>query len=268
MSDSFGKRKLFGTYTFGNGSQLLLGQTYTPSALFYSNSVFDGDGDLLGVGEFYEGRLPMIQWKMGGFKVALIEPAVDGVGDVQTDVTLPKIEVGYGFKSDMWFADVFAGYQTYEVENAPAGGVDRDVDSYVFGGGVGANFGAFFAKIGAHMGQNVGDYGAYDPIGFTNSQQVGPAGQELDVDNLGYLAVLGFNASEMFTIEAGYGHEENEVDNSNNTEEADQFYLNCTINIAPGFFIVPEVGMIKYQDEVSQPEPELTYFGAKWQINF
>jgi hypothetical protein len=50
MSDSFGKRKLFGTYTFGNGSQLLLGQTYTPSALFYSNSVYDGDGDLLGIG--------------------------------------------------------------------------------------------------------------------------------------------------------------------------------------------------------------------------
>ena len=74
MSDASANVKLFGTYTFGGGSQLLLGQTYTPSALFYSNSVFDGDGDLLGVGEFYEGRLPMIQWKMGGLKVALIQP--------------------------------------------------------------------------------------------------------------------------------------------------------------------------------------------------
>ena len=44
-------RKLFGTYTFSGGSQLLLGQTYTPTALFYSNSVFGGDGDLLGLGE-------------------------------------------------------------------------------------------------------------------------------------------------------------------------------------------------------------------------
>jgi len=49
----------------------------------------------------------------------------------------------------------------------------------------------------------------------------------------------------------------------------DQFYLNCVINIAPGFFIVPEVGMITDSpagDNV--PEPETFYFGAKWQINF
>jgi hypothetical protein len=65
MSDSFGKRKLFGKYTFGGGSQLMIGKNYTPSALFYSNSVFGGDGDLLGIGEFYNSRQAMIQWKVG-----------------------------------------------------------------------------------------------------------------------------------------------------------------------------------------------------------
>jgi len=267
MSDSFGKRKLFGTYTFGGGSQLLLGQTYTPTALFYSNSVFDGDGDLLGVGEFYEGRLPMVQWKMGGLKVALITPAVDGVGDFETDVTLPKIEVGYGFKADMFFADVFVGYQTYDIDD-PAAGLDYSIDSYLVGGGVGANFGAFYAKIGAHFGQNLGNYGAYNPIELDNEFALSPTGEELDNDGLGYLAVIGFNASEMFTIEAGYGHEEAELDESNNNQEADQWYLNTTINIAPGFFVVPEVGMITASEDASEPEPELFYFGAKWQINF
>jgi hypothetical protein len=68
-------RILYGTYTFGNGSELLLGQTYTPSSsYFYSNSVYGADGDLLGVGQFYVGRVPMIQWKMGGLKVALVSP--------------------------------------------------------------------------------------------------------------------------------------------------------------------------------------------------
>jgi hypothetical protein len=68
-------RKLYGTYTFGNGSELLIGQTYPPtSGYFYSDSVFGDDGDLLGMGQFYAGRSPMIQWSMGGFKVALVKP--------------------------------------------------------------------------------------------------------------------------------------------------------------------------------------------------
>ena len=259
-------RKLFGTYTFGGGSQLLIGQTYTPSALFYSNSVFDGDGDLLGVGEFYEGRVPMIQWKMGGLKVALISPAVNGVGDFTTDVTLPKIEVGYNFKGDAFFADVFGGYQTYDIED-PAAGIDTSVDSYVLGGGGGMNLGAFYFKLGAHYGQNLGDYGAYNPLGFDDEFSV-VGTVENDAEGIGYLAVIGFTVSEMFTIEAGYGHEEAEIDNSNNSQEGDQYYLNATVNIAPGFFIVPEVGMIKFQEDATPEEPEVFYLGAKWQINF
>jgi hypothetical protein len=261
MSDSFGKRKLYGTYTFGNGTQLLIGQTYTPSALFYSNSVFDGDGDLLGIGEFYEGRLPMIQLKMGAFKLAFITPATDDVD--ANDVTLPKIEAGYAFKSDAFFADVFAGYQSYEVE-----ATDEDVDSYVIGGGVGANFGAFFVKVGAHYGQNLGNYGAYVNDYMADAGWDDEMFGENDAEGLGYLAVVGFTASEMLTFEAGYGHEEVEIDDSNNTQEADQIYVNATVNIAPGFFIVPEIGMLTGQEDDSSAEPEIFYFGAKWQINF
>ena len=73
----------------------------------------------------------------------------------------------------------------------------------------------------------------------------------------------------MFTIEAGYGHEEAEVDDADDGDEVDQFYLNCTINVAPGFFVVPEVGMITDSPAGdNMPEPETFYFGANWQINF
>ena len=289
MSDSFGKRKLYGTYTFGNGGELLIGQTYTPSTYFYSNSVFDGDGDLLGLGQFYIGRQPMIQFKTGGFKVALVSPSTvdyeltaatdpDVVGGVyvpgtdavnyDVDVTIPKIEASYGFKADAFFVDVFGGYQTYELD-ANNAGTDYDVDAYVLGVGAGVNFGAFYATIGAHMGQNLGNYGQYmnDYIEL-NDEMVIVAGEEKDSDGLGYLAVVGFNASEMLTIEAGYGHEEAEVDNTNNTMESDQWYVNATVNIAPGFFIVPEVGMITDSQDAADAEPETFYAGAKWQINF
>jgi hypothetical protein len=337
-------RKLFGTYTFGNGSELLLGQTYTPSSTyFYSNSVYGDDGDLLGVGQFYVGRVPMIQWKMGGFKVALIKPTTgatavkgdddnatylgryrdaagtlitDDLGVIEasdlaadtkayklanpggqvvqvtdatnafeakdTDQELPKIELAYKFKSDMFFIDVFGGYQTYDLE--VAGKKSYSIDSYVIGGGGGVNFGAFYLNAGVHYGENLQNYGAAgwllpgnissDDEEDVDDLKIGAAGYDstgdkiIDNKGLGYLAVLGFNASEMFTIEAGYGHQEYELDvASSKKDTADQFYLNCVINIAPGFFVVPEFGMVDYEVQDTDTG-DFTYFGAKWQINF
>jgi hypothetical protein len=296
MSDSFGKRKLYGTYAFGNGGQLLIGQTYAPSAIFGSNSVYDGDGDLLGIGEFYEGRVPMIQFSMAGFKVALISPSLGGYDETDAvvdyfdadgtdatvgtgsgttyafevdaaegydvDSTLPKIEVAYTFKADMFSVTGFAGYQTYTLDGAQ----DYDIDSMVYGLGAGLNFGPLFVNLGVHAGTNLGNYGAYQPY-LDDGAALG-ATDTLDNDGLGYLAVVGFNASDMLTIEAGYGHEESELDNSNNKQEADQYYVNATINITKGFFIVPEIGMQTFKEDASTEEPEVFYWGAKWQINF
>jgi len=282
MSDSFGKRMLYGTYNFGN-SQLLLGQTYTPSTSFYSNSVYAGDGDLLGVGQFYTGRIPMIQWKWSGLKVALISPNVPTVMAAFTgtdiDVDLPKLEVAYKFKTDMFFVDVFGGYQTYTIDGALN---EYDVDSYVVGLGGGVTFGPFFFNAGVHMGTNLGDYGnaaALTPdnitvadkatVALAASASYNAATDEIvDNDGMGFLAVLGFNISEMFTVEAGYGYQEYEPDVAGSVDaNATQYYLNCTINIAPGFFIVPEIGKVEYE-AADVDLGDAVYYGAKWQINF
>jgi hypothetical protein len=287
MSDSFGKRKLFGTYTFGNGSQLLIGQTYNPLDIFYSDSVFDGDGDLLGLGSFYTGRLPMIQWKMGGFKVALVQPNSTGalidpayaatVTDANSYSQLPKIEANYKFSGDMFFINVGAGYNSLEFQWIDAvGQKEESIDSYVVAVGGGLNFGALYLNVAGHMGQNLGNYGAYNPMegswgrGDNDTIFVDATGTLKDNDAYGYLAVLGFKASEMFNIEAGYGFQSYELDVPGAQEdEAVQYYLNCTINIAPGFFIVPEVGMIDFKDDPTGAEQgDVSYLGAKWQINF
>ncbi len=277
-------RKIYGTYNFGAG-ELLIGQTYTPTALFYSNSVYGGDGDLLGLGEFYDGRYPMIQLKMSGFKFALITPrtrtgardASNGVGDPTLDWMLPKIEASYAFKSDMFFVDVIGGYQTYTWDGGN-GGTDYDIDSYIgiIGGGV--NFGALFVKASAHMGQNLGDFGSSGPYvvtgfgGFTKGAVL--VGNEVrDTDALGFLGVIGFNASETITIEGGIGYQNYEQDVNNTDDETMmQYYVNATINVAPGFFIVPEIGYVTIDPDnygaATDPNPNRIYAGAKWQINF
>jgi hypothetical protein len=271
MSDSFGKRKLYGTYNFGGG-ELLLGQTYTPTTYFYSNSVYDGDGDLLGVGQFYEGRLPMIQLKFGGFKVALITPSTaTASAPVDIDTTIPKIEASYGFKSDFFFVDVFAGYNSFTDERGAAG--DLDYDSYVLGVGGGITFGPAYVSLGAHMGQNLGNYGAYNPSGIDDEAAVDATGELRDNNGVGFLVVGGFNLSESLNFEGGFGIESSELDiDGAQGETVWQAYVNTTITIAPGFFIVPEIGYIKADYEAqangTDPNPTTTYFGAKWQINF
>ena len=288
-------RLLYGTYDF-DGGQFLVGQTYGPlSGYFYSDSVYGDDGDLLGVGQFYGGREPMIQLAMAGFKVALIKtrtgaslggvvtnqrvfhedydiiftsdglevPYEDVEAATSTEVKLPKIELAYRFKADQFFVDVFGGYQTYKELDTSLG--DQSIDSWVAGVGGGVNFGAMYLKAGVHISQNSGQYGATNGGNAAISD-----GRVIDNDGFGYLAVLGYKASDSIKVEAGYGSNMNELDVAgSNEDEIVQYYANLTYTIVPGFFVVPEIGFIDYKDSASgSDQGDLTYAGLKWQINF
>ena len=295
MSDGFGKRLLYGTYNFGGG-ELLLGQGYTPTTYFYSNSVYNGDGDLLNIGQFYEGRQPMIQLKFPfGLKVALVSPTAGDYVQIpatyfpapadnllltdavnyDTDVTLPKIELSYGLKTDVFFVDVFGGYQTFDLESNVAGLKDTDITSTIYGIGGGANIGPVYFKLGVHKGENLGDFASlWEQVSVNANATIDPAtGKVTDNDAMGYLAVVGFKLGDAATIEAGYGYEE--FDNNSNAvgaqaDETVQYYVNATINITKGFFIVPEIGMVDRKEAATAgaEQGDITYFGLKWQINF
>jgi hypothetical protein len=229
--------------------------------------VYDGDGDLLGIGEFYEGRVPMIQFKMAGLKVALISYS-----------TLPKIEVNYKFSTDMFFLNVGGGYNTFDFEWVDAvGKKDESIDSYVVAVGGGLNMGAFYLNLHGHMGQNLGNYGVYNPMaevywdrGENDTAAIDDTGKVVDNDAYGFLAVAGFKVSEMLNFEAGYGFQSYEYDvDGIDADETMQYYVNATITIAPGFFIQPEIGMMDFDEDYEKAEQgDVTYFGAKWQINF
>jgi hypothetical protein len=274
---------------------VLIGQTYTPTSdYFYSSSAINDDGNLLGIGQFYVGRKPMIRLTFGDLKLAFVEPNTESytipgngntidpygktVSNYDTDATFPKIELSYGYKGEMFFVDVFGGYQTYEIELQS--GPSEDVDAYVAGIGAGVNVGPAFLKAGFHIGQNFGNYGQYNQAAdfyfaddcFNDKATFDQYGQLEDSDGMGYLAVLGFTANDMLTFEAGYGYEKTELDALNYEAEVAQYYLNATIHIHKNFFVVPEVGMVEYEEDGAgrkyKGEPEFFYAGAKWQINF
>ncbi|MCP4349864.1 MAG: hypothetical protein GY795_30655 [Desulfobacterales bacterium] len=266
-------RKLYGTYNFGGGTSILVGQSYSPTGdRFYSNQVWGGDEDLLSTGQFYAGRQPMIMFSSQGFSFALVKPN-DG-GDLGTggdvDITLPKVEAKFSLKQDGLFADIWGGFQTYEIETS---GKTYDVNSFATGIGGGIDMDAAFLKLHGYFARNQGNYGAafFGPDKSADDALYDPINDDVtDVDTFGGLAVLGFKASDTMTFEIGCGYVAHEADVDNaEKDETMSYYANVTINIAPGFFIVPEIGIVDYMENAAEiDQGKMTYYGAKWQINF
>jgi hypothetical protein len=252
---------LYGEWNFGSGT-LLVGQTYTPLNMFYSNQVFGSDNDLLAQGGIYSGRHGMIRLKFGDFEIAAIAPdtsAIAGLAGTETD--FPAIEAAYSMKMDAFSATLAGGYQSYEI-----GGFD--VDSWVVALGGKANFGIGYIGGNVYVGENAGNLMAVSVDG-DNAWDDGFAVYDVannriaDNDVTGFMVAAGFKANDMFAFEIGYGWAETDVLNVENAVQS--YYVQSTITLAPGVFITPEVGMFDGDETGSE---ETLYYGAKWQINF
>ena len=250
-------RLLYGTWNFGGGT-LLVGQTYGPANIFQSSQVYGGDAGMLNVGGFYTGRNPQIAVSAGGFKIALLTPRSGAVGvDGDSDNTMPKVEGSYSFSAGAVKITAAAGYQTYAVEGSSDAG-DYDVTSWVVGGGANVNLGPAYVKVGAMTGRNVGNYGMWT-TGASGATISGAAIE--DTTTVGGIAVVGFKASDQLKFEGGYGYVNHSADDDDTTSV---FYVQAPITVASGFYIVPEAGMYNYHEDSGK----MTYFGAKWQMNF
>lgn len=263
-------RILWGEWNFGAGS-LGVGRHYTPLDMFYSNQVFGDDTGLLNTGGVYSGRLDMLQLTFGGFKIAAIAPNnVIGLGGFGTETTFPLIEAKYSMKYDNFSFNLAGGYQTYDVINTPSG--DQSVDSWVAAFGAKAHFGAFALGGNVYTGQNAGHIIAIRTDGsgaFAGDGRASWDGVNVqDNDAWGYLLVAEFKINDMLGLEAGYGYAEVEtLGGAGSDDEVQAYYLNMPITLAPGVAVIPEIGRIDGKDNWPG-QSELTYFGAKWQINF
>jgi hypothetical protein len=266
-------RRIYGIWDFGPG-ELKIGHDYTPITDFLSGQVFNGDAGLLQVGNPYGSRRAQLALKFGGFEVAFIRnqegaivnaPAASVVEDM-----LPKIELAYRMKTDAFMLSVFGGYQTYDLLR-PAGLSDISVDSYMFGANFGMDIAAFFFKVSASYYVNGNN------AGWVTGQGAGyldNAGNDVnDNESLMACLVAGFKLNENNTLEAGVGYLESELDQAPTATYKDndymEYYVQWVAQIAPGVFVIPEIGLQDYGDAFSgADEGDLFYLGAKWQINF
>ena len=261
-------RLLYGEWDFGSG-KLLVGQNYTPLCWLWSNQVYGHDNDLLAEGAVYSHRAPQLRLTFGSFKIAFLNPDDTVNNDAgykgTTQVIIPAIEVGYTLDLDMVSLDFGAGYSTFE---ATVGGNEEDINSYVLALGAQFDMAGFFMKGDVYYGQNAGNL-IWISVGGDHKMDDGFAeyysGQFLDNECIGFMLVAGYKINDTFTVEAGYGFNQTELDGNNDDDESATYYINTTINLASGVFVVPEVGFF---DGKETGDTENFYYGMKWQINF
>ena len=267
-------RLLYGTWTFGEG-KLVVGQDYSPLNYLYSNQVGlgDGDGDANGLkhGGVYSGRAGQLKLVFGGFEAALVPVSQrnNGAAAIAPETKIPGLEVGYAMTFDNIALKLGGGYQTYDAKLA--NGQEESVTSYVIAGFGKIDLGAFYIAGNIYGGQNAGNMIAVDTdgdnsFGSNNGIATLTATQVQDSDVFGGLIAAGFVVNEMFSVEAGYGYVSTELDVANSSKDKLQtYYLNSTVNLAPGVFIVPEIGVMDGEED---GDTKVTYGGIKWQINF
>lgn len=281
-------RLIYATYDFGAGT-VLFGQDYTPiSRISYSNQVFGDDLTLTGWGAAYEPRTPQIRFEFKGLEIAFVKDKGSSIpsspsaaGGIETqgdvDVLMPKIEMRYHVGQENIFADVFGGFFAFEVEDVVAldnvgdtvGNYgDETVNSWIVGAGGGVNLDPVFIRAQAYYARNAADFN----LTHTNSDgaKFDAAGDIVDEDNFGAHFVAGATLGK-YTVEAGIGYVSSEYDESGSeADNAMSYYLNAMIPIYGPFFVVPEIGVLDYLDgeDGEDEDKDITYVGAKWQVNF
>lgn len=292
-------RLLYGEWNFGPG-KLLVGQDYSPFYLPGSGQVYAVDAGLGGWGEAGGDRKAQLKLKFGEFQIAAIAPntnftqgngatpgtvgmvngmttasAVVNFGTTAAEVKLPLIEARYTLRGDNWDIRIAGAYQTFEVNTASTTTAAQDITSYMLAIGGNMTIGQLAMGAEVHGGENPGNIMPADVNGFQTAGGDSNNGlayydttgnKVYDNEAFGWRAYLLYTFNDMFAVEVGYGQQKVEYDLAGSTaDEVSSYYLQVPVTLAPGVFVVPEIGVLDYQETGQQ---ETTYFGAKWQINF
>ncbi len=269
-------RRLFGVWNFAPNMSLKVGKDYGLIYQEFSNSVFDADNDLNGIGTGYDFRSGAITLQIGGFELAAQEPNTPDLGTGgDVDQFMPRLQASYKMRFDKVSFRVFGGFQAYTIKDNGVGTNtdDLDVTTWLVGGESTVNVGAFYVSGGFNYGQNWSS-ARWNSLGYTNDNNAGAvvnaAGDDVrDCTSWQAALVAGMKLTDTVKFEVGGGFRSDDQSAADKKDEAWQIYGQSVITLAPGVFLVPEIGYFDYMDNpTGVDEGYEWYAGAKWQVNF
>jgi hypothetical protein len=271
-------RRAYGTWKFSDSGALTVGKDYSPIIQFTSGQVIDEDLGLAGIGTNDGFRPGQIRLELGDFQLAAItayQNDTPGGAGSDVDSYLPKFEVSYAGKIGDFTFTPAAGFQYLKEGRGNSAVLTDDIDiiSYILGLELGYEIGAAYIKAAGGWGQNWTNAN-WNSDGYTSNQNAGAALNNAgdDVKNcMSWQAalILGYKLSDALAFEAGAGFRSDDNDGAQHDDKAWAAYLQAVVTLAPGVYIVPEVGYFDFMDNAeAQDEGYRWYAGAKWQIDF
>jgi hypothetical protein len=200
-------RHAYGYWNFGEGRQLLIGQTFPLADLTISGAAYPGSA-MKKAGEIglITARPMQLRLTFNDLKLALIAPYTSApfvsTGADATDVTIPKIEIGYLLSLGNVKLDFVGGYQTYD-ERVKATDDTEGIDSWIVGVRAKANFDALYVGAIAGYAQNARQYGMKYTDNVKGTAYLdGTSIQNANTMNFGL--TLGYKTSDKLSFRCGY----------------------------------------------------------------
>ncbi len=183
---------------------------------------------------------------------------------------------------DTWNFNIRGGWQYYSIEDVLyADGSKTDdvsVTSYAIGADGGVNFGPGYVKAAVSWSQNPAQAAWHLPgLRTDNGGSAIWDGKDGTKDNDVIMAAIagGIKVSDMLSFEAGFGYRQDDSDakfadgKDYKKDKAWEAYIQSVIVLAPGVYVVPEIGYTDYMKGVAdKDEGSELWAGAKWQIDF
>ena len=281
-------RFLYGSWKFYNDWKLKIGKDNTPIKFSLSNQVINNDQNLQQIGAAWGGRSGQIAIEGQGFKFAAITPVTrvgisptSNVRSVDVQVYWPKFEASYIYHfDDTKSVHIIGGIEDSFFTAVLNDGTTRkgSITALVFGAGgtVGIDPGYLNAQVSWYRdGAAAGWLGSalQGDATVTVTPVIGRNGRPQNVDSIMAMLAVGYVPTERVRFETGIGYLRNKSKGENkSSNEYYAVYLQSLVTLAPGVFLVPEIGYIDF-GEVTGTGPErglgeLWYLGAKWQIDF
>jgi hypothetical protein len=277
-------RRAYGVWNFSEKAALKVGKDYSPVSQQFSNQVFNADDDMEGSGAFHGRRPGGLTLIIGGLELAfLTNPLKTSTGQFPAnsdpDYNLPKVEARYALKLDNFQITPFGGFNYFQISDTSAtraaGTLDdsADIVSYVGGLNVKANLGAFYVTLEGAYGQNWSNANwknGYNDVTASQATLKNANGGTNDAISYMLGGVAGMQLTEHLKFELGAGYRNDDPDTpGSDNDDFWQGYVQAVITLAPGVYLVPEVGYQDFMDDAAgEDEGYDWYAGAKWQIDF
>ncbi len=277
-------RRAYGVWSFSENAALKVGKDFSPVSQLFSNQVFNSDDDMEGSGAFHGRRPGGLTLFLGGLELALLtNPMKTSSGqfpaDGDLDWNLPKVEARYQIKLENFQITPFGGFNYFRMSDTSATRAagtltdEADIVSYVGGLNVKATFGAFYATVEGSYGQNWSNANwknDYNAVTASQATLKNSSGGTTEATSYMLGLVAGFAATSHLKFEAGAGYRSDDPDTpGSDKDEFWQCYVQAVVTLAPGVYLVPEVGYQDFMDNAAgEDEGYSWYAGAKWQIDF